>query len=175
MFDATDLVVIAKLYLTSTDDLANRGQSYLLWPFVHHGLYTGYRIILVVDLNISDVGNLKKDYHLSPDSRRWPWKSRSNIFLNDLHYLWLNTCYRLDFSIPKNAQNCWNKYVFSFFSNSSKLSRDCLTYNRCKFRNWGWCEASLFGSLLRLDPTQCYKENTKSSIQNVLYFVLKPY
>ena len=39
---------------------------------------------------------------MSPDLYSWPWKSRSNIILNDLHYLWLNTCYRLDFSIDFN-------------------------------------------------------------------------
>ena len=39
---------------------------------------------------------------MSPDLHSWPWKSRSNILPNDLHYLWLNTCYRLDFSIDFN-------------------------------------------------------------------------
>ena len=39
---------------------------------------------------------------MSPDLHSWPWKSRSNILSNDLHYLWLNTCYRLDFSIDFN-------------------------------------------------------------------------
>ena len=39
---------------------------------------------------------------MSPDLYSWPWKSRSNIILNDLYYLWLNTCYRLDFSIDFN-------------------------------------------------------------------------
>ena len=39
---------------------------------------------------------------MSPDLHSWPWKSRSNLLPNDLHYLWLNTCYRLDFSIDFN-------------------------------------------------------------------------
>ena len=39
------------------------------------------------------------DWHLSPDLHSWPPKSRSNILSNDFFYLWLNTCYRLDFSI----------------------------------------------------------------------------
>ena len=39
---------------------------------------------------------------MSPDLYSWPWKSRSNIILNDLYYLWLNTWYRLDFSIDFN-------------------------------------------------------------------------
>ena len=39
---------------------------------------------------------------MSPDLLSWPWKSRSNILSNDLRYLWLNTCYRLDFSIDFN-------------------------------------------------------------------------
>ena len=44
-------------------------------------------------------------------------KSRSNILFNDLHYLWLNTCYRLDFSIDFNiieveeVKNCKINYV----------------------------------------------------------------
>ena len=40
VFDATDLAVIEICHLTSKDDLENQGQSYLLWPLVHHGLYT---------------------------------------------------------------------------------------------------------------------------------------
>ena len=39
---------------------------------------------------------------MSPDLHSLPWKSRSNILPNDLDYLWLNTCYRLDFSIDFN-------------------------------------------------------------------------
>ena len=39
---------------------------------------------------------------MSPDLHSWHWISRSNILSNDLHYLWLNTCYRLDFSIDFN-------------------------------------------------------------------------
>ena len=42
------------------------------------------------------------DWHMSTDLHSWPWKSRSNILSNDLHYLWLNTWYRLDFSIDFN-------------------------------------------------------------------------
>ena len=40
VFDATNLAVIKIFQLTSKDDLENQGQSYLLWPLVHHGLYT---------------------------------------------------------------------------------------------------------------------------------------
>ena len=36
---------------------------------------------------------------MSPGLHSWLWKSRSNIFSKDIYYLWLNTCYRLDFSI----------------------------------------------------------------------------
>ena len=101
LFDATDLAVIEICHLISTDDLENQGQSYLLWPLVHHGLYTWYMPILAVDLNISDVENLKMT-NMSPDLYSWPWKSRLNILSNYLYYLWLNTCYRLDFSISFN-------------------------------------------------------------------------
>ena len=59
VFDARDLAVITIFHLTSTDDLDNQGQNYLLWPLAHHGLYTWYRLNLGVDLNISDSGNLK--------------------------------------------------------------------------------------------------------------------
>ena len=41
----------------------------------------------------------QNNYNMSLDLYSWPWKSRSIIILNDLYYLWLNTCYRLDFSI----------------------------------------------------------------------------
>ena len=44
----------------------------------------------------------QNDLHMSPDLHSWPWRSRSNILLNDLYYLWLDTCYRLDFSIDLN-------------------------------------------------------------------------
>ena len=40
VFDATDLAVINICHLTLKDDLENQGQSYLLWPLVHYGLYT---------------------------------------------------------------------------------------------------------------------------------------
>ena len=101
VFDARDLAVITIFHLTSKYDLDNQGHNYLLWPFVHHGLDTWYRLNLGVDLNISDFGNLKMT-NMSPDLHSWPWKLRSNILPNDLHYLWLNTCYRLDFSIDFN-------------------------------------------------------------------------
>ena len=39
---------------------------------------------------------------MSPDLHSWPWKSRSNILSRDLHHLWQNTCYTLDFSIDFN-------------------------------------------------------------------------
>ena len=39
VFDAADLAVIKIFHLTSKDDLENQGQSNLLWPLVHHGLY----------------------------------------------------------------------------------------------------------------------------------------
>ena len=44
----------------------------------------------------------QNDWHLSPDLHSWPPKSRSNILSNDLYYLWLNTCYKLDFDIDFN-------------------------------------------------------------------------
>ena len=59
VFDVTDLAVTVIIHLTSTDDLENRSQCYLLWPLVHHGLCTWYRIIFTFELIISDVGNLK--------------------------------------------------------------------------------------------------------------------
>ena len=96
-----DLAVIKIFHLALTDDLENQSQSYLLWPLVHHGLYTWYRPILAVDLIISDVGNLKMP-NMSPDLHSWPCKSRSNIILNVFYYLWLNTCYIPDFSIDFN-------------------------------------------------------------------------
>ena len=40
VFDATNLAVINIFQLTSKDDLENQGHSYLLWPLVHHGLYS---------------------------------------------------------------------------------------------------------------------------------------
>jgi hypothetical protein len=54
---------------------------------------------------ISDVGNLEMQWRLHGE---WVGldphtyilgKSRSYVPSNDLHYLWLNTCYRLDFSV----------------------------------------------------------------------------
>ena len=59
VFNATDLAVIEIIHLTSKDDLETWGQCYLLWPIVHHGLCTWYRIIFTFELIISDVGNLK--------------------------------------------------------------------------------------------------------------------
>ena len=52
-----NITLLHVIHLTSTDDLEN--QSYILRPLVHHGLYTGYKIIFAVNLGISDVGNLK--------------------------------------------------------------------------------------------------------------------
>ena len=39
--------------------------------------------------------------------------------------------------IHRSAQNCWNKNVFSFFSNCIELSRDCLKSNGSEFQSWG--------------------------------------
>ena len=58
VFDATDIADIKIFHLISKDDLENQGLSYLLWPLVHHGLYTWYRHNVGVYLNISDVWNL---------------------------------------------------------------------------------------------------------------------
>ena len=74
VFDATDLAVIEIIHLTSTDDLENRGQCYLLWPLVHHGLCTWYKIISTFELIISDVGNLKMT-----DIVTWPPQLTSKI------------------------------------------------------------------------------------------------
>ena len=40
VFDVRDLAIVILFHVTLTNDHENQGQSYLLWPHVHHGLYT---------------------------------------------------------------------------------------------------------------------------------------
>ena len=91
VFDATDLTVIKIFHVNLTDDLENRGRSYLLWPIVYHGLYTWHRIILAFELSISDVDNLKMTeiWHLISTV---DLENQGQTLWNDFYYIWMNTC-----------------------------------------------------------------------------------
>ena len=102
VFEARDLAVIEIIHLTSTDDLENRGQCYLLWTPCSSWVVYMIQDHFHFPVNYIRCWESQNDWNLSPDLHSWPPKSRSNIFSNDLYYLWQNTCYKLDFSIDFN-------------------------------------------------------------------------
>ena len=90
---------------------------------------------------------------MSPDLQCRPRKSRSNILSNDLHYLWLNTCYRLDFSIDSNIieveelnkSEIKNVAMMADFENDINLKRIGLIlkikiYRQGQVTELGFCE-----------------------------------
>ena len=102
VFDATDLAVIEIIHLTSKDEPWKLRSMLLI---VTH--CSSWVVYVIQDnfhfrVNYIRCWESQNDWHLSPDLHSWLPKSSSNILSNDLYYLWLNTCYRHDFSIDFN-------------------------------------------------------------------------
>ena len=95
---------------------------------------------------------------MSPDLHSWPWKSRSNILSNDLHYLWLNTCCRLDFSIDFNIieveelkkSEINNVSIMTDLENNINLKKSGLTL-KIKVKHQGQVTGNRFSEILDLE------------------------